>query len=84
MGCKCKDTAKAAAKYSNDTTVKQLTGIKKGLMIGRQILTYILVILLFIIAIPFLIILAISKMVKGKKITVNISKIIKVFHVKSE
>lgn len=83
MGCNCKKTAKAAKKYTDEETVDILTGVRKLLYFIRKILTVVLVIIVFIIATPFLVLAGIRNMVFGQNLKINISKIIKVFHVRN-
>lgn len=83
-GCNCKKTAKKFQKYTDEETVENLKGVKKIRFKIRYLITIVLVMLVFIIMIPFGIIYGIVHILKGKKIKINISKIIKIFNVKVE
>lgn len=84
MGCNCKKTAKKIQKYTDEETVENLKGVKKIRFKIRYLITIVLVMLVFIIMIPFGIIYGIVHILKGEKIKINISKIIKIFNVKVE
>lgn len=84
MGCNCKQTAKKVQKYTDEETVENLKGVKKIRFKLRYLITIVLVMLVFIIMIPFGIIYGIVHILKGEKIKINISKIIKIFNVKVE
>lgn len=84
MGCKCKETAATVQKYTKDRTLEELHGFKAILFLFRKIITVVLALLVFIIAVPFLIIFVIIRVIRGKKIKLNLTKIIKAFHVKTE
>lgn len=83
MGCNCKKTAKAAAKYTDEETIHKLSGFNKLLFIVRKIVTIVLVVLIFIIVIPFGIINGIIRIITGRSLKINVSKIIKLFHVRN-
>lgn len=84
MGCNCKKTAESAKKYTDEETIVELHGIEKVKFFLRKIIIVVLSIIVFIIGIPLLIIKLIIDKSKGKKIRINLSKIIKVFHVKEQ
>ena len=83
-GCNCKKTAERVSKYTDEETVENLKGVKKIRFKIRYLITIVLVMLVFIIMIPFGIIYGIVHILKGEKIKINISKIIKIFNVKVE
>lgn len=83
MGCNCKKTAHNVAKYTNDNTIDELTGARKIAFGIRKIVTIVLVILVFIFATPFVIMYGIIRIIRGKSLRINVSKIIKLFHVRS-
>jgi hypothetical protein len=84
MGCNCKKKAERVSKYTDDKTIEKLKGVKKIRFKLRYLITLLLVIIVFIIMVPFGIIYGIVHILKGEKIKINISKIIKIFNVKVE
>lgn len=82
-GCKCKETAQNARKYSTEETMVQLKGIKKIIWLIKKLIIIVLVLNLFIIITPFIILIGIIQILKGKKLRINLTKIIKLFHVKN-
>ena len=82
-GCKCKETAQHARKSSTEETMVQLKGIKKIIWFIKKLIIIVLVLNLFIIITPFIILIGIIQILKGKKLRINLTKIIKLFHVKN-
>jgi hypothetical protein len=82
MSCNCKKTAQKIEKYSDEETLIKLKGLDKIRFKLRYLITLLLIIIVFIIMIPFGIIYGIVHILKGEKIKINVSKIIKIFHVK--
>ena len=75
MGCKCKEKALKARKYTDEETMTEARGIER---VGMAISKFFIVILLFvvlIIAAPVLIVWSIFAVITGKSI--NLGKLFK-------
>lgn len=82
--CKNKKIAKTAQKYSDDDTMVRMRGIAKVIHVFKIVLIFVLVFSLFIIVTPFTLIYIIISKCKRKKIKINVSKLIRVFYVKTQ
>lgn len=80
--CNCKKTARKAQKYANDNTFEKISGSKRFIQFFKNCLMLVLVLSIFIIAMPFGLLHLVYKMVKGNKLNINLSKLISIFHVK--
>lgn len=75
MGCKCKETAEKAKKYTDDETIVEVHGTEKAAMIISKIFIVILLFVILIIAAPILIIWSVFAAVTGRGI--NLGKLLK-------
>lgn len=78
MGCNCKKTAVNAGKYSDDGSgVEIVRGLKKIPVFLLRALLVILASGLIIVILPFFLLWIMFRMIIGKEIRVNLSKILK-------
>lgn len=78
MGCNCKKTAANAGKYSDDGSgVEIVRGLKKIPVFLLRALLVILASGLIIVILPFFLLWIMFRMIIGKEIKVNLSKILK-------
>ncbi len=75
MGCKCKDTARKARKYTNEETIREVHGAERTAMFISKFFTVILLFVILIIAAPFLIVYSVFAAVTGRSI--NLGKLFK-------
>ena len=73
MGCKCKETAKAAQKYSDEETIDRKIDVAK---IIEKVMSGIFIFLLLIVVMPLIMVYVIISFVFGQ--TVNIKWIKKI------
>ena len=81
MACNCKETAKNAGKYSDDGIgLYVIEGVEKVLVFLLRILTVLLALSLIIVILPFFLVYIAFMMILGKKVKINLEKLIKRRH----
>lgn len=68
MGCKCKDKAKNASKYTDDETLEELKGLKKVKMFIGKVIIAVLIFLILIVLCPIIIVYCMICLITGKQI----------------
>ena len=76
MGCKCKETAKKAQKYTEEETIIKPKGFGWVIATVKNILITILMFSLIILVLPFMALVFVFKAITGKEMKINVSKII--------
>lgn len=84
MGCNCKDKANTAKKYTDSETMETLEGARKVSFMIRQIITVLLLVIVFIIAFPLFIINSVIRIITGNSLKINVTNFIRLFNVRHE
>lgn len=80
MGCNCKKTSDASAKYSDDgkTPLKRLSGISLVLAFVGKLFISILAFGLIIVILPFFLLYVFFCIITGKGIRINLNKLFRI------